>query len=50
MSICTDLCTGVEAVLEQLLDDGRRSFDDFAGGDLVDQVTRKLLNGHETGR
>jgi hypothetical protein len=27
--------SGVEGVLKQLLDDGCRAFDDFAGGDLV---------------
>ena len=29
------VCAGVEGVLQQLLDDGRRALDDLAGGDLV---------------
>ena len=28
-------CTGIEAVLQQFLDDRRRAFDDFARGNLV---------------
>ena len=31
---------GIERVLDQLFDDRGRSFDDLAGGDLVDQVGR----------
>ena len=31
---------GVDGVLDQLLDDGRRPLDDFAGGDLIRQVVR----------
>jgi hypothetical protein len=37
---------GVEAVLEELLDDGRRPFDHLAGGDLVDQLFGKDPDGH----
>ena len=33
-------CAGVECVLDQFLDDGRGPFDDFAGGDLVDERVR----------
>ena len=29
---------GIEAVFQQFLDDGGRPFDDFTGGDLVDQL------------
>ena len=32
---------GVERVLDQLLDDGRRTLDDFAGGDLVREIGRE---------
>jgi len=42
--------TGIEAVLSKFLDDGRRTLHHFAGGDLVDQVTRELLNRHAKGR
>ena len=38
---------GVERVLDQFLDDGRRPFDDFAGGDLVDQGFGKRRIGTE---
>ena len=38
--------TGVEAVLDEFLDDGRGPLDDFAGSDLVDQVAWQLLYGH----
>ncbi len=31
---------GIEAVLDQLLDDGGRPLDHFAGGDLVDELVR----------
>ena len=30
--------TGVDGVFDQFLDDGRGSFDDLAGGDLLDDV------------
>ena len=32
---------GVDGVLDQLLDDGRRALDDLAGGDLVGEVGRE---------
>ena len=37
---------GVERVLHQFLDHGRRPFDDLAGGDLVDQGVGELADGH----
>ena len=37
---------GIEAVLDELFDDGRGPLDHFAGGNLVDQVARKLSNRH----
>ena len=37
---------GVEAVLDEFLDHGRRALDDFAGGDLVDQLFGKDPDGH----
>jgi hypothetical protein len=33
--------TGVERILDELLDDRRGPFDDFAGGDLVGEVRRQ---------
>jgi hypothetical protein len=39
---------GVEAVLEQLLEDGGGAFDDLAGGDLADQEVGKGMDArHE---
>ncbi len=38
--------TGIDAVLQQLLDDGGRPLDDLAGGDLVDQAGWQDLDGH----
>ena len=35
---------GVERVLDQFLDHGRRAFDDLAGGDLVDEGVGKLAD------
>ena len=35
---------GVEAVFDQFLDDRRRALDDFAGGDLADQVVGQQSN------
>ena len=35
---------GVDRVLHQLLDDGRRALDDFAGGDLVRKVRREAVD------
>ena len=40
---------GIQAVLHQFLDHGSRSFDHFAGGDLVDQVGREGLNAVHDG-
>ena len=37
---------GIERVLQQFLHHGRRTLDDFAGCDLVDQGVRELLDGH----
>ena len=37
---------GVEAVLDQLLDDGSRPLDDFAGGDLIDEVVVEDADRH----
>ncbi len=39
---------GVETVLDQFFDDGCRPLHHLASGDLVDQVTRELANGHGT--
>ena len=36
------LGAGVEAVLDEFLDDGGRALDHFAGGDLVDELVRKV--------
>ena len=36
----------VEGVLDELLDHRGGTLDDLAGGDLVDQVTWELLDGH----
>ena len=38
--------TGIKRVLDQLLDHRCRAFDDFAGGDLVDQGVRKRSDRH----
>lgn len=40
------LCTCVKAVLNQLFHYGCRALHNLACGDLVDQMTGKLLNGH----
>ena len=40
------LRTRVQTVLHEFLDHGRRPLDDLAGGDLVNQVTGELLDGH----
>ena len=37
---------GVERVLDELLDDGRRPLDDLARGDLVDELRRQNSDGH----
>ena len=37
---------GIQAVFDELLDDRRRSLNDLAGRDLVDEVSGKLANGH----
>jgi hypothetical protein len=37
---------GIERVLDQLLDHGRRPLDDIAGRDLVDEGVGKLADGH----
>ncbi len=37
---------GIEAVLDELLDDRCRPLDHLAGGDLIDELTRQDLNGH----
>src|SRR5690606_9423536 len=39
---------GIEGVLDQLLDHRRRAFDDFAGGDLVDEGVGKLADAQGT--
>ncbi len=39
--------TGIQAVLQQFLDHGRRPLDDLAGGDLVDQLRGQYLNTHQ---
>ena len=38
--------TGVDGVLDQLLDDARRALDHLARGDAVDEVRRQLAYGH----
>jgi hypothetical protein len=40
------LRTGIETVLHQFLDDGGGSFDDFARGDLIDEVVVENADGH----
>ena len=40
---------GIEAVLDQLLDDRGRPLDDFAGGDLVDELSGKLMDARHDG-
>ena len=40
------LRAGVQAVLHQLLDDGRRALDDLAGGDLIDEVIVEYADRH----
>ena len=37
---------GVEAVLDQLLDDRKRTFNDFAGRDLARQFFRQTMDRH----
>ena len=39
--------TGVERVLDQLLDDARRALDHLAGGDAVDDRFGQLADGHD---
>ena len=39
-------CAGIDAVLRQLLDHGRRTLDHLASSDLVDQYIRENLNRH----
>ncbi len=39
--------TGVEAVLDELLDDRSRPLDHLAGGDLIDERAREDADGHE---
>ena len=46
ISISTAARAGVEAVLDQFLDHGRRALDDLAGGDLVDQLLGEHPDGH----
>ncbi len=36
--------TGIDGVLQQFLDDARRAFDDFAGGDFIDHARRELFD------
>ena len=38
--------TGIQAVLQQLLDHRGRPFDDLTGGNLIDQLGRQNLYGH----
>ena len=39
---------GVQCVLEQLLDDRRRAFDNFAGSDLIGEIRREAVDaGHD---
>src|SRR5258708_26822801 len=40
---------GIDGVLDELLDDGRRPLDDLAGGDAVDPSGRPLADGHGGG-
>jgi hypothetical protein len=44
------LRTGIETVLHEFLDHGCGALHDLAGGDLVDQVTGELLDGHAADR
>ena len=37
---------GIETVFDQLLDDGSRPLDDFAGGDLIDEVVVEDADRH----
>ena len=40
------LCSSIECIFDQFLDDAGRPLDDLAGGNLVDQIVWKLPNGH----
>ena len=40
---------GIEAVLDQLLEHGRRALDDLAGGDLMDELFGKDADRHRRG-
>ena len=40
------MCAGIQRVLDQFLDHGRRPLDDFAGGNLVDKGVRQLADRH----
>ena len=39
--------TGIEAVLDELLDDRRRTLDHLARGDLIDELTGEDADRHE---
>ena len=38
--------TGIDGVLDQLLDDARGPLDDLTRGDAVDEIRRQLTYGH----
>ena len=40
------VCAGIEAVLDQLLDDRGGALDHFAGGDLIDELAGEDADGH----
>lgn len=43
--------SGVDGVLDELLDDGGRAFDDLAGGNLIRDVIREQADAvHDLGR
>ena len=46
MSMARRLRAGVEGVLDELLDDGRRALDDLARSDLVDEWALEDPDGH----
>ena len=39
--------TRIECIFDQFFDERRRTLHDLAGGDLVDERTRQLTDGHD---
>jgi len=42
--------SGIHSVFHQLFDDGRRTFNNFACGDSIDDMVRKYFDSHHRGR